>query len=80
MAPRVPHRTVTLEPRAYAPTDLPPETNHRPRSSAPPRLAPTEAARRWAALLQQIFEVDPHARSSTPRLPPEHAPFDVTRR
>jgi Putative transposase len=24
-----------------------------------PRLAPTEATRRWAALLQQIFEVDP---------------------
>ena len=23
-----------------------------------PRLAPTEATRRWAALLQQIFEVD----------------------
>ena len=27
-----------------------------------PRLAPTEATRRWAALLQQIFEVDPLAR------------------
>jgi len=26
-----------------------------------PRLAPTEATRRWAALLQQIFEVDPLA-------------------
>ena len=26
-----------------------------------PRLAPTEAARRWAAVLQQIFEVDPLA-------------------
>ncbi len=26
----------------------------------PPRLAPTEATHRWAALLQQIFEVDPH--------------------
>ena len=24
-----------------------------------PRLAPTEVSRRWAALLQQIFEVDP---------------------
>ncbi len=24
-----------------------------------PRLAPTEASRRWAALLRQIFEVDP---------------------
>lgn len=24
-----------------------------------PRLAPTEATRRWAALLQQVFEVDP---------------------
>jgi hypothetical protein len=28
---------------------------------AAPRLAPTEAARRWAALPQQIFEVDPPA-------------------
>ena len=26
-----------------------------------PRLPPTEATRRWAALLQQIFEVDPLA-------------------
>lgn len=26
-----------------------------------PRLAPAEATRRWAALLQQIFEVDPLA-------------------
>ena len=26
-----------------------------------PRLAPTEAARRWATLLQQVFEVDPLA-------------------
>ena len=26
-----------------------------------PRLAPTEASRRWASLLQQIFEVDPLA-------------------
>jgi hypothetical protein len=26
-----------------------------------PRLAPTEATRRWAALLQQLFEVDPLA-------------------
>lgn len=26
-----------------------------------PRLAPPEAARRWAALLQQIFEMDPLA-------------------
>jgi len=25
------------------------------------RLAPTEGTRRWAALLQQIFEVDPLA-------------------
>jgi hypothetical protein len=24
-----------------------------------PKLAPTEVSRRWAALLQQIFEVDP---------------------
>ncbi|MFN8859912.1 MAG: hypothetical protein ACK5ZR_06315 [Gemmatimonadaceae bacterium] len=24
-----------------------------------PRLAPTEASRRWATLLQQMFEVDP---------------------
>ena len=28
---------------------------------AAPRLAPTEAVRRWAALLQKIFEVDPLA-------------------
>jgi hypothetical protein len=27
-----------------------------------PKLAPTEATRRWAALLQQIFEVDPLVR------------------
>ena len=26
-----------------------------------PRVAPIEAARRWATLLQQIFEVDPLA-------------------
>jgi hypothetical protein len=26
-----------------------------------PRRAPSEATRRWAALLQQIFEVDPLA-------------------
>jgi hypothetical protein len=26
-----------------------------------PRLAPTEATRRWAALLQQIFAIDPLA-------------------
>jgi hypothetical protein len=26
-----------------------------------PRLAPTEATRQWAALLQQLFEVDPLA-------------------
>jgi hypothetical protein len=26
-----------------------------------PRLAPTEATRRWATLLQHIFEVDPLA-------------------
>ena len=24
-----------------------------------PRVAPTEASRRWAALLQQLFDVDP---------------------
>ena len=30
-----------------------------PTMVVPARLAPTEAARRWAALLQQIFEVDP---------------------
>ena len=36
-------------------------------AAAPPaivpalRLSPTEASRRWAALLQQIFEVDPLA-------------------
>ena len=32
-----------------------------PKMVAAPRLAPTEAARRWAALLQLIFEVDPLA-------------------
>ena len=32
-----------------------------PRIVPAPRLAPTEAARRWATLLQQIFEVDPLA-------------------
>lgn len=31
---------------------------------ATPSLAPTEAARRWAALLQQLFEVDPLASPS----------------
>ncbi|MBK8648885.1 MAG: transposase [Gemmatimonadetes bacterium] len=31
------------------------------RDRAAPRLAPTEVARRWALLLQQIFEVDPLA-------------------
>ena len=32
-----------------------------------PRLAPTEAARRWAALLPQIFEVNPARVSHLPR-------------
>jgi len=32
-----------------------------PAARLAPRLAPTEAGRRWAALLQQIFEVDPLA-------------------
>ena len=32
-----------------------------PAIGSAPRLAPTEATRRWAALLQQIFEVDPLA-------------------
>jgi hypothetical protein len=37
-------------------------TANRPPVIVPaPRLAPTEASRRWAALLQQIFEVDPLA-------------------
>jgi hypothetical protein len=31
---------------------------------AAPRLAPTEATRRWAALLQQRFELDPLACST----------------
>jgi hypothetical protein len=54
-----------------------------------PRLAPTEASRRWTALLQQIFEVAPlalagarhapHARPPTPRLPHEAAPPDAPR-
>ena len=30
-----------------------------------PRLAPTDASRRWAALIQQIFEVDPLACPAT---------------
>jgi hypothetical protein len=36
-----------------------------------PRLAPTEATRRWAALLQQMFEVDPLA------CPTGHGPMRV---
>ncbi len=36
-----------------------------------PRLAPTEATRRWATLLQQIFEVDPLA------CPTRHGPVRV---
>ena len=32
-----------------------------------PRLAPTEASRRWATLLQQMFEVDPLAGPSCHR-------------
>ena len=40
-------------------SDGPPATVAAPRLA--PRLAPTEAARRWAALLQQIFEVNPLA-------------------
>ncbi len=32
-----------------------------PASVPAPRLAPTEASRRWASLLKQIFEVDPLA-------------------
>ena len=39
------------EPAAAMPTAIVPA----------PRLAPAEATRRWAALLQQIFEVDPLA-------------------
>jgi len=39
-----------------------PATANGPPAIVPaPRLAPTEATRRWAALLQQIFEVDPLA-------------------
>ena len=39
-----------------------------PRAAAVPalRLSPTEASRRWAALLQQIFEVDPLACPTCP--------------
>ena len=46
---------------APAPADGPPTTDGPPTMVAAARLAPTEAARRWAALLQQIFEVDPLA-------------------
>ena len=42
-----------------AAADTPPLIVPAPRLA--PRLAPTEATRRWAALLQQIFEVDPLA-------------------
>ena len=44
---------------APAPADGPPTTDGPPTMVAAARLAPTEAARRWAALLQQIFEVAP---------------------
>jgi len=39
----------------------PAAANDPPAMVAAARLAPTEASRRWAALLQQIFEVDPLA-------------------
>ena len=42
-----------------APATAPPAIVPAPRLA--PRLAPTEASRRWAALLPQIFEVDPLA-------------------
>ena len=38
-----------------------PATDGPPAIVPAPRLAPTEATRRWAALLQQIYEVDPLA-------------------
>ena len=46
---------------AHAGKAAPPATDGPPAIVSAPRLAPTEAARRWAARLQQIFAVDPLA-------------------
>jgi len=48
-------------PRGVRGKAAPAAANEPPAMVAAPRLAPTEATRRWAALLQQIFEVDPLA-------------------
>ena len=50
-----------------------PAAADRPPAIVPaPRLAPTEAARRWAALLQQIFEVEPARVSDVSRAYANH--------
>jgi hypothetical protein len=46
-------------PRGMRDTAAPAVADGPPAIVPAPRLAPTEATRRWAALLQQIFEVDP---------------------
>jgi len=48
-------------PRGMRGKAAPAAANGPPAIVPAPRLAPTEATRRWAALLQQIFEVDPLA-------------------
>jgi hypothetical protein len=48
-------------PRGMRGTAAPAAADGPPAIAPAPRLAPTEATRRWAALLQQIFEVDPLA-------------------
>ena len=66
-APTLRKRRVRLRPdyanrpRGMREKAAPPATDGPPAIVSAPRLAPTEAARRWAALLQQIFEVDPLA-------------------
>ena len=48
-------------PRGMREKAAPAATDGPPAIVPAPRLAPIEATRRWAALLQQIFEVDPLA-------------------
>ncbi|MBX9856620.1 MAG: transposase [Gemmatimonadaceae bacterium] len=48
-------------PRGMRGTAAPAAADGPPAIVPAPRLAPSEATRRWAALLQQIFEVDPLA-------------------
>jgi len=48
-------------PRGMRDTAAPATADGPPAMVAAERLAPTEASRRWAALLQQLFEVDPLA-------------------